>query len=304
MDITVCFASDAGYARHLAVALASLLHNKARGDRLTICILDGGIAERDRRILEGMAQEGGASLRFVPVRGESFHDAPIQTLAGSVSHISRAAYYRLLLASLLPDVEKVIYLDCDLVCRGSLAPLYGLDMKGDWLRGVVDIDAETHRRRLGLRKYICSGVLLVDLKAWREHSVEERCTAFLRDHADMIVLHDQDVLNVVCQEHLGYLDRIWNAQACATRQGRLSGFNDVAKIANIVHFIGGRKPWQAGCQHPFRREYFRYLRMTPYRNMVWRWRWDCLIYALAHTKYSHGRKRWYVCGIRVWQKRD
>lgn len=304
MDIVVCFSSDAGYARYLAVALASIFHHRSGEDRLVVYVLDGGIAEADKRILQEMARENEACIRFVPVPEEEFRDAPIQTLDGAVSHISRAAYYRLLLASLLPGKEKVIYLDCDLVCRGSLAPLYAEDMGEDWLRGVVDIDEDTHCRRLGLSRYVCSGVLLVNLRAWRENSVEERCLVFLRDHADQIVLHDQDVLNVVCQEHLGYLDRTWNAQACSTRRGRLSGFNELGKTANIVHFIGGRKPWHPGCSHPYRREFFRYLRLTPYRGMVWSLRWRCLCHALAHTKYSHGRKRWYVCGVRVWQKRD
>ena len=123
------------------------------------------------------------------------------------------------------------------------------------------------------------------------------------DHADVIVLHDQDVLNVVCQDHLSYLDKTWDAQACETRQGRLSGFNDIARTANIIHFIGGRKPWHPGCRHPYRREYFRYLKLTPYRNFVWEYRWQWLWYVLWHTKYSHSRRRWYFLGIRVWQKK-
>ena len=134
--------------------------------------------------------------------------------------------------------------------------------------------------------------------------VQEKCMAFIRDHADVIVLHDQDVLNVVCRDHLSYLDKTWDAQACETRQGRLSGFNDIARTANIIHFIGGRKPWHPGCRHPFRKEYFRYLRLTPYRDFVWEYRKAWLRYLLWHTRYSHGRRRWYLLGVRIWQKKD
>lgn len=302
MRIPICFASDAAYARPLAVAISSILHSRAEDDELVFFVVDGGLRDADKAVLQSMVREGGASLSFLSLESEAFSDAPIQTMEGEESHISAAAYYRLRLPSLLPEENRILYLDCDLVCRASLAPLIAVDMEGDWVRGVQDIDAARHRRRLGLSRYVCSGVLLLDLRAWREHDVERKCLSFLRDSPERIVLHDQDVINVVCREHLGYLDRTWNAQACATRQGRMSGFNELAKTAAVVHFIGSRKPWQAGCTHPFRSEYFRCLRHTPYRHSVWAWRLECLRWAFWHSKYSHGRRRWYFCGVRIWQK--
>ena len=303
MNIELCFSSDDKYAQHLAVALVSAFYHRDASDNLSVSVLDGGIGEENRQILQRLARNYGATVRFLPVATDVFLDAPIQTQKGGRTHITRAAYYRLLLAELMPDVDKVIYLDCDIVCRSSLAALYDTDMGEDWIQGVVDIDEEKHRKRLGLERYVCSGVLLLNLRAWRDHDVQQLCMNFLHEHGDNVVFHDQDVLNAVCQEHLSYLDRTWNAQACETRQGRLSGFNDIARTANIVHFIGGRKPWHPGCRHPYRREYFRYLRLTPYEYFVWKYRLQCLCYAVWHTKYSHGRRRWYLLGIRVWQTR-
>lgn len=284
-------------------AMQSIATSRQSGDELEIYVLDGGISGESRKLLQNMAQREHMNIHLVAVDGEKFHDAPIQTVQGTHSHVTLATYYRLLLPELLPHVDKVIYLDCDLTCRSSLAELYAQDMGMDWIRGVVDIDEKRHTERLGLERYVCAGVLLLNLKAWREEGVQEKCMAFIRDHADVIVLHDQDVLNVVCQDHLSYLDKIWDAQACETRQGRISGFNDIARTANIIHFIGGRKPWHPGCRHPYRREYFRYLKLTPYRNFVWEYRRLWLRYILWHTKYSHGRRRWYFLGIRVWQKK-
>lgn len=91
------------------------------------------------------------------------------------------------------------------------------------------------------------------LLQWRRQDLEARCLAFIREHADKILMHDQDVLNVICQESLGLLDRTWDAQVCCTRQARLSGFNELGRTANIIHFIGARKPWLPGCRAPYRR---------------------------------------------------
>lgn len=301
--IHICFSADNNYAQHLAVSIASILYHKGP-EYIVFSVLDGGISEDNKTILHSLTDEKGAEIRFIPVDEKVFRNAPIQTIKGAVAHISIAAYYRLLLSTLLPDIAKVIYLDCDLVCRSSLTPLYKEDMGGDWVRGVIDIDVAKHCERLDLQKYFCSGVLLMDLRAWREHGVEQMCMDFIRDHAERIVLHDQDVLNVVCQEHLSYLDPTWDAQACETRLGKTSGFNELAKTANIVHFIGGRKPWHPGCRHPFRKYYFRYLHMTPYKDFEKRFLWMRVRYFFWHTKYSHGRKRWYCCGVRVWQKKQ
>lgn len=303
MSIRVCFSSDDNYVQHLVVAMQSIAVSRRSGDELEIYVLDGGISGENRKLLQQLAQRERMNIHLVDVDREKFRTAPIQTVQGSQTHVTLATYYRLLLPGLLPGVDKVIYLDCDLVCRSSLAGLYEQDMGTDWIRGVVDIDEKRHTERLGLESYVCAGVLLLNLKAWREEGVQEKCIAFIRDHADVIVLHDQDVLNVVCQDHLSYLDKTWDAQACETRQGRLSGFNDIARTANIIHFIGGRKPWHPGCRHPYRREYFCYLKLTPYRNFVWEYRWQWLWYVLWHTKYSHSRRRWYFLGIRVWQKK-
>lgn len=303
MSIHVCFSSDDNYVQHLVVALQSVAVSRKSGDTLDIHILDGGISGENRKLLQQLAQRERMNIHLVDVYREKFRNAPIQTVQGSQTHVTLATYYRLLLPELLPGVDKVIYLDCDLVCRSSLAGLYEQDMGTDWIRGVVDIDEKRHTERLGLERYVCAGVLLLNLRAWRENGVQEKCMTFIRDHVDVIVLHDQDVLNVACQGHLSYLDKTWDAQACETRQGRISGFNDIASTANIIHFIGGRKPWHPGCRHPYRREYFRYLKLTPYRNFIWEYRRRWLWYVLWHTKYSHGRKRWYFLGIRVWQKK-
>ena len=302
MDIKVCFSSDNNYIQHLVVAIYSVIASRKDSDNLDIYILDGGISEENKKLLYDISKKERIGIHLITVDKMFFKEAPLETMQGSHTHVTLATYYRLLLPSILPEVDKVIYLDCDLVCRSSLAGLYRVDMGQDWVRGVVDIDERSHSRRLGVQRYVCAGVLLLNLRAWREHGVQQLCMDFLRDHSDLIVLHDQDVLNVVCQEHLAYLDKTWDAQACETRQGKRSGFNKIARTAHIVHFIGSRKPWHPGCRHPYRREYFKYLKLTPFRGFIRQYRYECLRYFFWHTKYSHGRKRWYLLGIRIWQK--
>lgn len=233
MSIHICLSSDDKYARHLGVTIASILVNKAPEDELFFHILDGGISRENRSRLESLQNLAPFKIEFLAVDISLFQNFPLDT--DGPAHISLAAYYRIILPSLLPSMEKIIYLDCDVICRSSLAPLYADDMQGFSLKGVIDIDAERHAPRLTLANYVCSGVLLFNLAQWRRQDLEARCLAFIREHADKILMHDQDVLNVICQESLGLLDRTWDAQVCGTRQARLSGFNELGRTANIIN---------------------------------------------------------------------
>lgn len=306
MRIAVCFSSDANYAQPLAVTLASIFFHKSASDELFIYILDGGILEADKAIIHAMAAQAGANVRFLPVGEDAFSHAPMQTQSGTLFHLSKAAYYRILLAELLPQEDKVIYLDCDIICRASLAELYAQDMGTDWIRGVADIDEKKNTQRLSLEHYINSGVLLINLKVWRAEHVQKKCLAFIRDHADIIILHDQDVLNVVCQGRISLLEDTWNAQFLKTRKRANTHFNSIAKSANIIHFIGTHKPWHIGFRLPFfKKEYFSYLKLTPYyKDFMREYRKASVLFFLWHSAYSHGYRRWYLCCVRVWKKKE
>ena len=160
MNIWVCFSSDDNYVQHLVVAMQSIAVSRRSGDELEIYVLDGGISGEIRKLLQQLAQRERMNIHLVDVDREKFRTAPIQTVQGSQTHVTLATYYPLLRPGLLPGVDKVIYLDCDLVCRSSLAGLYEQDMGTDWIRGVLDLHEIRHTERLGLESYECAGVLL------------------------------------------------------------------------------------------------------------------------------------------------
>lgn len=300
MIIHICLSSDDNYAMHLGVTMASILVNKSAEDEFFFHILDGGISQENRVHIENLNTLAPFNIEFLPVDISLFQNFPLDT--DGPAHVSLATYYRILLPRLLPDVKKILYLDCDIICRSSLTTLYAEDMTDFSLMGVTDLDADRHSSRLNISRYVCAGVLLFNLDLWRKLELESRCFDFIREHPDKILMHDQDVLNVVCQESLGLLEKTWDAQICNTRQARSSGFHALGATANIIHFIGSRKPWLPGCRTPHREEYFRYLSLTPWAGYAGEFRKACLRHFLFHSRISHGRKKWYVCGIRVFQR--
>lgn len=120
-------------------------------------------------------------------------------------HLSKAAYFRLLIPELVPEYDKCIYLDCDIIVHGDLRELYAVELEGNYLAGVKDCHVIKdnpyeieHQRVLGLPardKYINSGVLIINLKRMREDGIIPRFYEQLKKEN---WYEDQDVLNYCC----------------------------------------------------------------------------------------------------------
>lgn len=260
-DMHIVLSADDNYARPLAVTMTSVLCNKAEDDALFFHVLDGGITNSNKQKLYRLIKKFSSTLNFIPVQDHIFSGLDLRIL--SDSHVTRAAYYRILLPSLLPE-ERCIYMDCDIICRSSLDELWRTTLASCPVAAVRDIDADRHADRLGLPQYFNSGLLLMNLNAMRKEKIQEQCLQFIREHSERIVMHDQDVLNCVLDGRIHKLGMTWNCQVAKTHKCKETGFHALSRTANILHFIGHRKPWIWGCRTPGRMEYWKYLQQTPW----------------------------------------
>lgn len=158
-------------------------------------------------------------------------------------HVSIAAYFRLLLARLLPQISKVIYLDCDLLINGSLNELWNTAIKDYAVAGVED-KMVTHKDELGFpenKPYFNSGVLLINLDYWRQKNLTGQFLQFLGTNSERIRYWDQDVLNMVLQDKCLFLPKKWNYIPTADK---------VTNDVRILHFAGKHKPWDIHYPYP------------------------------------------------------
>ena len=118
-------------------------------------------------------------------------------------NLSKSAYYRLLLVSILPtDIEKVLYLDCDIIVCGDISYLWKIDLENYAVAAISDLKIMPlngiHSQTLSMSydlAYFNSGFMLVNLSYWRRYNLERRLLTFLKTH--IVVFHDQDALNYV-----------------------------------------------------------------------------------------------------------
>lgn len=265
--IKLIFGVDGAYSQHLAVSLVSLLENN-RNNRFDILVVTLDMAQEDRdRILGLVARFGNVALRF-----QAF-DISRYSHFRTDNHISHASYLRIFIPEILPESEeKVLYLDCDIVVRRDIAELWRVPL-GDKVLGAARNLFFVRHDDLAMpagSSYFNAGVLLMNLKRWREADGTARLVRFIEAHHDHLWAHDQDALNAVfCGDILELAPR-WNFQTSmlwsepAGLDLSYWEFRRLLADPAIVHYTTPSKPWHFSNTHPYKSTYYHYLAKTPY----------------------------------------
>ena len=279
-SINICLSFDEKYAQHAAVTMVSLMKNCSRN--IHFYIIDSepsGITESRSKIVK-LVEMYGAKISFRTIDLSVFKGFPVwKPMQDSPNKY--VPYYRLCLADLLPEIERIIYLDTDIVVQGDIAKLYDLEFaKDQFIAGVNDMDSEELKEKISTSAYINSGVILFDLATIRriKLNVVEESIKILQNFRERISLNiDQDLINIIFNDHIRLLDISWNAQSVGTPRGFKLGYDDKSIEKNIIHFIASHKPWMFNCKSGYQHLYFRYLSYTP-------WKLKCIKYLFIKIK--------------------
>ena len=276
-EINVVYACDNNYAQHAAVSMVSILSNTKMPERLHFYILTDMLSESNSEKLQRTAQKQNSCVDIIPVTDDMLQQGFV------TGNLSRAAYYRLGIAELLPDtVDRVIYLDCDLLAFQDILPLWECDLKGLPLGAAEDygILSSSRKRREKEKSfnwnaadsYFNSGVLLLDLKQWRQKNFTAGLLTLIS--AKKYRHHDQDVLNDFFRKDWLHLPLKWNVIPPVYNlplrvfldKKRFKAVCDTIRDIGILHYAGGYKPWEFPRQQGFNMHYYRYLEKSAFMD--------------------------------------
>lgn len=279
----VSCAADARYVAHSAAMIHSVLAH-AGDEQVHVHYLHGPAFEAaDVDLLTQMVRAQGAAISFWSIPDERVADLPTidHRTSDAGEAISSPMWYRIFLPELLPDVDRILYLDVDTIVADDLRPLWETDVTGKYVAAVTNVFQSDHIKRvigLGLddpREYFNSGVLLFNLAEMRRAD----CTRALREYARAprtpLVWPDQDVLNAVLGSRRQALHPRWNCMNSVLRFSQslyVFGANAVLEARRspgILHFEGPtiNKPWHYDNESEFRELYFEHRRGTPWPNV-------------------------------------
>lgn len=213
MKIPVVFATDENYLFYTIVAITSMAENAKEDTFYQIYILASGALEKGHYLIDVIKNKySNIDITILPVGEAEFQNVYINN-----SHVTKATFYRLLLGELL-YVDKCLYLDSDIIVNIDLQELYAIELDSAYIAGVrdlwIDLMEENQReeRRIktdipSMNQYVNAGVVLFNLdKIRRDKLTEQFCSHMKRNY----MFEDQDILNVCCYDHIGWLPAKWN----------------------------------------------------------------------------------------------
>ena len=266
--LPVLFACDLTYLQHACACIASLLHNSPNYRFDVIIVGTEDFSEASKKVRASFEGNPRIRLRFHNFQLPSGVFFPLHF------HYTSETYIRFWIGELLAGYSRALYMDPDVIVTQDIAPLWETDLAGRTI-AAVPIPASTRPEQHGMPPgslFFNAGVILFDLDAWRAKNYGEVCLNYLAEHPEKALDSDQDILNLCLINDWVPLPYVWNVISAfyfpSWHDTKLPP-PELARIqreARIIHYNGGAKPWSVDSHHPRKDEYWKYLRMTAWRQ--------------------------------------
>lgn len=252
--INILVTLDGGYLGPLCVMLHSLCESNPTA-QFRIFVAHTSLEESDFEKIRASVCADRCRVENVYVPRDQFPGLPYS------KRWPQEACYRIFAAHILPtDLDRVLYLDPDIVIINSLEQLYNIDLQGNYFAAsthLFSLMQTVNRVRLKMPPksvYINSGVMLIDLKQLRKEQQIEQVLEYYRKNKNRIYLFDQDILNgLYCKQTLVISPLLYNLDERYYKLHNINPYNKKNKIdhqwvadnTSIIHFCGKTKPWNA-----------------------------------------------------------
>lgn len=303
--MNIVIASSDLYSKLTIVTIKSLLMNNMAESDIDIYYIDYDVTDANKGRLESLVHEYNRKIFFLQIPA-SLGGEDVSNRNGKA--VISYCYFQ----DILPEnVEKVLLLEGDQIITGSLIELYNQNIDDYYIAAADDLQSKWYRRKIGMRDnspYVNCGVILYNLKKWREDNITEKITKVLDSNEHMFFYDVQDVINYTVEGGVKVLPPKFNSTTaiflfdyedmkryrhpstyCSKEEFEKARSNPV-----IVHFTKNQviqpRPWVEGCEHPFDKYYLNVRANTVMRDEeAWTYKPDRLN-KIANYMYNHVSK--------------
>ncbi|MEG3244583.1 glycosyltransferase [Streptococcus suis] len=252
----IAFSATDSYADYLGTTIYSIIQHHPNQE-LHFYVLTKWMSDHSRFKLNRLTSQL-VTISFIEIDSTSFDHLPLK------EGISLETYFRILLPSQLAELDRVLYLDCDILVNGSLKEIWESDLSHHYLAGVNELDMlhsnAEYRQKIGFTPqdiYVNAGVLLFNLELMRQDKIEEFLFAKAQEIKNYIEYQDQDIINIGLKGQILNLEAKYNMTAYQRKVKHIS-----LEEAVIIHF-NWHKPWRKDQNYlQYNRESFELYRRT------------------------------------------
>ncbi len=238
-NIPIFLASNDKYAPFVATTIASVCYNTK--SFCNFYVLDSGISNLNKRRIELLKEKfTNFSVEYLKIDLSNFGGFK------SADYISLDTYSRFFIPLLKPKLEKVIYMDVDMIALGDIQDLYNTNLD-DYVLGAVPEEFE-YKNKCKLNnklenskdhKYFNAGLLLINVQKWNQNDVTTKLLEVERKHKDKLTFADQCILNKYFNNNYKQLDVGFNIMIKYLQEHNF----ELPRNSVVRHFEGSLKPW-------------------------------------------------------------
>lgn len=243
--MNILIAINDNYIRQAQMMIYSL-RKSMKNEKITIYLLYKDITDKNLSKL-GDYIEKKCNCEFYPILIDD------QILKGLplMEHYTYEIYYRLLASELLPDnVDRVLWLDADIIVKDDISALYYADFEDNYLIVCEDllVNKEHIKKFIDVNateyKYFNSGVIVFNLKKIRQDNMQKKIFEFMMNNISKLEMPDQDALNAVYFGKTKFVDNIrFNHLMLTIEKVDKKKKKQLEEDTSIIHYVGAAKPW-------------------------------------------------------------
>lgn len=266
--VYIGYGIDDNYARCASTSIVSFCINNPE-KRFVFYIMASNLSRISKKKFKILSQRYSIDIIIYEIDTSYFEKLPTRT------NFPTPTYYRFILPLLLKNLDKVFYIDADVVCVNNASEMFNSEFEDNVIIAIPDTEKsnEERNRALMLKKHIYfnAGVLGINIKKWNEGCYFDELIDILVKDPKKFYMLDQDALNIIFKGKVKYLSRKFNW---------FNGFYEWKKdsIKNkkiiLVYFTSTPKPWDLGWEvssmsNDYNRDLYKfYENQTPWKNSL------------------------------------
>lgn len=204
--IPICLIVDKNYIMPTTVLLESLKDNKKTNTNYIVYIISDNIDDLSIKKLENFS-DYNFKVKVISV------DNQYKDLPNINKYVTNAAFLKFDIPFLLPEYEKILYLDVDMLVLDDLSELYNTDLQDTYAGVVQDVlmtVLEKRNKELNLPEYFNSGMILFNAKKIKNENLNKKMLELYIEKGENFICHDQDVLNIIFNNNVTLVNPKYN----------------------------------------------------------------------------------------------
>ena len=276
----IVFICDNNYVMPTIVSIYSLLVNKRNNTVYKIYIFADNITDENKNKIKETCNYKRVEVSIIDFSSDNLHylhgDSKAKNLSASI-----AALQKFNIPEYLTNIDKVLYLDSDIIVRKDVSEIYNINISDVYGAASFDTSIMYSNKTKSINKnsYFNSGVMLLNLKKMRKDNIANKLVKFKESFSDKSLM-DQHVFNYVLKDNMKFFTLRYNLlytnlirarnKYTMDQLNRLyhSEYHDLREIRRksvIIHFSSKDKPWKY-FDTPLADEWYSYYKKTLYKD--------------------------------------